>query len=152
MKPKRRRFRTVLLILLLVFVGIQFIPVDRSVPEVDPSQSLVQTLRPPAQVASLIRDACYDCHSHETEYPWYAYISPVSQWMQGHIKGARKQVNFSVWGTYDEERKDHALEEIDEVLKNKAMPLKSFTWMHPEAKLTDEQRGEMVAWFDGQRK
>jgi uncharacterized membrane protein len=152
MKPKRRRFRTILLILLLVFVGIQFIPVDRSVPAVDPSQDLIQTLNPPAQVASLIRDACYDCHSHETEHPWYAYISPASQWLQGHVNGARKQVNFSVWGTYDAERKDHALEEIDEVLKEKSMPLKSFTWLHSEAKLTDEERQEMVAWFDGQRR
>jgi len=151
MKPKRRLFRTILLLALLMLVAIQFLPVDRSVPEVDPAQDFISATQPPAQVASLIRDACYDCHSYESEYPWYAYVAPVGQWLQGHIKHARKQVNFSVWTSNTQKKSDHALEEIVEVLKEESMPLKSFTWMHPEARLTQEERQELVMWFDGLR-
>ena len=61
-------------------------------------------------------------------------------------------MNFSVWTTYNAGDRDHALEEIQEVLEEESMPLKSFTWVHPEARLTQEQRQEMMAWFDGLRK
>jgi hypothetical protein len=61
-------------------------------------------------------------------------------------------VNFSIWTTYAADDANHALKECVEKIKKKHMPLKSFTWMHSEAKLTDEERQEMVAWFDGQRR
>lgn len=148
---RRSRFRTIFLILLLFLVAIQFLPVDRSAPPVDPSQDFVAVMNPPGLLKPLIKDACYDCHSHETEYPWYSYIAPVAQWLQGHINEGREKVNFSVWTTYSAEDADHALEEVVEMLEEKEMPLNSFTWTHPEARLSDVQRTDLVAWFKTQR-
>lgn len=148
---KRRLFRTILLVLLLILVLMQFLPVDRSAPAVNPSQDFVAVTNPPAALGTLIKDACYDCHSHETEYPWYSYVSPVSQWLQGHINGGREHLNFSVWTTYSAGDADHAMEEAVEVVEKKEMPLKSFTWTHPEARLTDAQRKELAGWFQSLR-
>lgn len=149
---KRNLFRTIFLVLLLLVVAIQFLPVDRSAPAVNPSQDFVSVTNPPAAVGTLIKEACYDCHSYETEYPWYSYVSPVAQWLQGHIKEAREKINFSIWTTYNAEDADKAMEEaVEEVGEKKEMPLKSFTWTHPEARLTDAQRKELTDWFQGLR-
>lgn len=148
---KKRIVRLILLVLLLIFVVLQFIPVDRSVPEYDPAHDFVSVVSPPAHLAPIIREACYDCHSYETEYPWYSYVAPVSMWLQNHIDEAREHVNFSLWHTYNAEDKDEALEDCTEMVDSGSMPLKSFTWMHPEARLTDEEREELATWFDGAR-
>ena len=146
-----RRIRTIILILILVIVLIQFLPVNRSAPPVDPAQDFVAVTNPPANLGILIKDACYDCHSHETEYPWYSYVAPVAQWLQGHVKEGRENLNFSVWTTYSAEDADGSLEEAVEMVEEKEMPLKSFTWGHPEARLTDAQRAELVQFFKSLR-
>jgi hypothetical protein len=71
----------------------------------------------------------------------------VSLWLQGHIRNGRGQVNFSTWQQYSAEDKDHILEECVEVMEKKSMPLKSFTWTHPEARLSDAQRDTLKTWF-----
>lgn len=141
----------ILLVLLLILVAIQFLPIDRSVPDVDPSQDFVLSTQPPGEVAKLFHDACYDCHSYETEYPWYGYVAPVGQWLQGHINHGRGKVNYSIWTTYSADDQDHALKEMGEMIETRKMPLKGFVWMHPEAQLTDAQRADMVAWLSAVR-
>lgn len=148
----RRRFRTIVLLVLLAIVLLQFIPVDRSAPPVNPAQDFLNVQNAPVSVASLMRSACYDCHSNETRYPWYAYIAPVSFWLQNHIREGRENLNFSTWTLYNAEDLDEALEEMIEVVKEKSMPLNSYLWGHPEARLTDAQRQEMTTWFQSLRK
>lgn len=144
MKP---RFKTILLILVGVLVLSQLVPVDRSVPEVDPAQDFLTAVNAPAEMASLIKDACYDCHSYQTEYPWYAKISPLSFWIQGHINGGRQHLNFSEWTAYPAEKAAHKLEECYEEVEELHMPMKSYTWLHPEAQLSEAQVGAMAQWF-----
>ncbi len=148
---KKRIIRTAVLVLLLIAVLIQFIPVDRSVPEVDPSKDLLAVHQAPAAVATLLKDACYDCHSHQTKYPWYSYIAPVSMWLQGHVDHGKEHLNFSEWADYDADRRDHKLEEMAEEVEESHMPLNSYTWGHPEARLSDQQRSELVAWVNSLR-
>ena len=145
---KRKLWRTILLVLLLIFVLIQFIPVDRSAPELVPAQDFLNAYEMPMEFITLVREACYDCHSYESEYPWYAYVAPVSQWVQGHIDHGRRHLNYSIWTTYDREKRLHKLEEMVEMVDDGSMPLKSFTWNHPEARLSDEQRAQLVDWFN----
>lgn len=148
---KKRTLRLVLFVLLLALIVIQFIPVDRSAPEPDPAQDLLALSNTPQEMQSLVRAACYDCHSYETEYPWYAYIAPASMWLQGHINEARDHLNFSTWTVYDAEEADHKLEEVAEEVGEGHMPLQSFTWLHPEARLSEEQRNAIVDWAEGLR-
>jgi len=136
--------------LLVILVGIQFIRIDKTNPESDPQADFISKHQPPAELAKLIRLACYDCHSHHTEYPWYTNIAPFSFWIKDHINHARKHLNFSTWTSYAPKRAHHKLEECYEKVDEGHMPLPSFLWMHPEAKLTPEQRNSLANWFKGQ--
>ena len=143
--------KRILLGLLAVFVIMQFFRIDKTNPPVDASKDFIKLNNPPAEVAQILSSVCYDCHSHETKYPWYTNIAPVSWWVKGHINHGRGDLNFSKWADYDAKRKDHKLEECYEELEKKAMPLKSYTWAHSNARLTDEQRALMVDWFKSLR-
>lgn len=145
---KRRILKLVFLVLVLAIVVIQFIPIDRSVPEADPNNDFLAAVETPLSIQNLMKDACYDCHSYQSKYPWYAYVAPVSLWVQGHIKDARKHLNFSEWANYDAERRDHKLEELVEEVGEGHMPLNSYLKAHPEARLTDAQREELTDWFE----
>lgn len=139
--------KRILLGLLAVFVVIQFFRIDKTNPPVVSEQEFMALAAPPADVSQLLKDACYDCHSHETKYPWYTNIAPVSWWIANHIEDGRKHLNFSVWGTYDQKKQAHKAEECYEEVKKQAMPLKSYLPAHPEARLSDEQRTRLVEWF-----
>jgi hypothetical protein len=144
MKPK---FKTILLILVGLLVVAQFIPSDRSVPTVEPGADFLTAVDAPPAIATLIKNACYDCHSYQSEYPWYAKVAPLSFWIQGHINGGRKHLNFSDWTSYPAEKAAHKLEECFEEVQERHMPMKSYTWLHPEAKLSDEQVSALAQWF-----
>ncbi len=98
---------------------------------------------------TLLKDACYDCHSYEVEYPWYTSIQPIGWWIRGHIRGAQQNLNFSEWKSYPKDKARYKIKESIEVLAEKRMPPASFKLMHPEAQLTDEQRMELVSWLRG---
>lgn len=98
------------------------------------------------QVRNIMRTACYDCHSMETQYPWYTWITPVSWFVFDHIEDGRDELNFSEWANFEKRRKVHKLKEIGEEVEEGEMPLESYTPMHPEAKLTNEQREILIQW------
>jgi len=104
-------------------------------------------LNPPANIATMMKSTCYDCHSHETKYPWYSNISPFKFMLRSHVKGGRQHLNFSEWGSYDPEKQKHKLEECVEEIEEGIMPMKSYTWMHKEAQLTPAQKKELVVWL-----
>ncbi|MCB0571436.1 MAG: heme-binding domain-containing protein [Phaeodactylibacter sp.] len=136
-----------LLGLLAVLVIIQFFRIDKTNPPVDASQEFIALVAPPADVSKILKDACYDCHSHETAFPWYTNVAPVSWWIANHIEEGRRHLNFSVWGTYAPKKQAHKAEECAEEVKKGEMPLSTYTPMHPEARLTDEQRTRLAEWF-----
>lgn len=145
---KRKVIRLILLVIVLVFVIMQFIPVDRSVPAVDENADFLVLTEAPESIRLLMSTACYDCHSYQSRYPWYSNIAPVSFWLQGHIDDAREHLNFSLWSGYDAGKRDHKLEEMVEEVGEGEMPLNSYLWGHPEARLTDAQRKALTDWFE----
>lgn len=148
MKRKRSITKLLLLILFLAFVLIQFVPVDRSVDESDPNKDfLAMHANIPQDVALTMKEACYDCHSNKTKYPWYSYIAPVSWWLQNHIDEGREHLNLSLWGGYPASDREELYEEMAEEVDGGAMPLKSYTWIHSKAKLTTEQRKRFVSFM-----
>ena len=139
--------KKILIGVVIVLVGIQFIRIDKTNPPVDASKDFMTITDPPEEVEKLIRTSCYDCHSNESTYPWYSNIAPVSWWVKDHINEAREELNFSEWGTYEWKRTDHKLEECAEEVDEGEMPLKSYLIAHSEARLSDEDRAKLVDWF-----
>ena len=120
----------------------QFVPIDKTNPESDPAQDFLALSNPPAHLATIIKDACYDCHSNHSKYPWYSNVAPISWWIKGHINEARKHLNFSDWSTYSTKKANHKLEEAVEMVEEHWMPILSYKLTHPEGRLSSEQYTE----------
>jgi hypothetical protein len=148
---KHFTLKRILLYLLIILVIMQFFRIDKTQPAVVRENDFMFITQPPEEMASMLRSSCYDCHSYEATYPWYSNIAPVSWWLQHHVDEGRGKLNFSVWGTYASRKKDHKLEECIEMTQTKEMPLNSYTWLHNDAKLTDQQRTDLVNWFNSKR-
>lgn len=99
-------------------------------------------------VKTNLKQACYDCHSNETVYPWYTYIQPVGWWIQSHFNGGKRKLNYSTLANRRIALQNHKFEEMIEFLEAKKMPIPSYTYfgLHPEAKLSDAERLELIDW------
>jgi hypothetical protein len=139
--------RKILIALALIFFLIQFIRIDKSNPPVVAEEDFFAIHDAPAEVESLIKTACYDCHSHSTTYPWYSNIAPVSWWLKNHIEEARTHLNFSSWASLDEKKSQHKLEECAEMVEGTEMPLLSYMIAHRDAWIDADQRATLVAYF-----
>lgn len=149
---KRKYIRLVLLGFLLLFVVLQFLPVDRTTPEIVEQEQFVEVYGTPQPIRMLLKDACNDCHTYKSTYPWYAYVAPLSMWIQGHIDHGREHFNLSAWTRYPADEANFKLGEAIEEVEEKHMPLNSYLWGHPEARLSDEQRSTLANYFREIRK
>ena len=138
-------------VIVLAFVLIQFIRIDKSVPEFDKSKDFIAITQPPVEVANILKNACYDCHSYNTKYKWYAEIAPVSFFIKYHINEGRDELNFSLWGDYAQNKSDHKLEASVEHVEEGEMPLWSYRIAHPEAQLSNAQKEQLMSWFKSLR-
>lgn len=139
--------KRILTILLVAFVIIQFFPIDKTNPAVNKGMDFLTVKNTPEPMATQIRNSCYDCHSNETVYPWYSNIQPVGWFLKNHIEDGRKHLNFSVYSTYEPKRQAHKMDEAAELTENGEMPLESYLLIHENAKLSDEMKKQMVAYF-----
>ncbi len=137
-------------VLVVTFIVIQFANPSLTNPPVPPGRDLMATNPPPPEAAELLRRACYDCHSFETRWPWYAHVAPLSWWVVGHMRDGREALNFSDWPHDNPEDATELLDEIVRDVQHHKMPLPSYTWlgMHKEARLTEEQRGRIMKWAE----
>lgn len=135
--------------LIVVLVVMQAFRIDKTVKPIDTNTDFISVTGANAEVANILKTACYDCHSDQPIYPWYTNIAPVSWWIKHHINEGSHHLNFSIWGTYKEKRKNHKLEECVEMVEEGEMPMASYTWMHKDAKLTDTQKQQLVEFFKG---
>ena len=135
----------------VVFLLAQFVRPERTNPVVDPTLVVQSYLEVPARVHVLLRAACYDCHSNETEWPWYASVAPASWLCVKDTNEGRRHLNFSEWGNYPPGKVEHKLEEIAEYVEEGEMPLAVYLPLHAEARLSDEDRAVLVDWAKGER-
>lgn len=142
----KKNLKKIVSILLLVFIIIQFIhPAKNQSAEIPASHIYNKYATNPA-TQQVLANACTDCHSNNTNYPWYASIQPVDWWLNDHIKDGKKHFNISEFGNYSLRKQYHKLEEVIEQVKEKEMPLNSYTWMHSNAKLTEAQQNTIIIW------
>lgn len=135
-------------LLIAAVVIIQFIPTGR--PEVikqNPNDLILNNTIPDS-IGSLLKNACYDCHSNETVYPWYAYVAPVSWLVVRDTKIGRGNMNFSEWESLSKIDKAKLLEDIIDEVGDGNMPMPIYILMHPEAKLTMHDREKLMEWSD----
>lgn len=132
---------------ILLLLILQVIPIKSATPTVDPEADFFALNPATPELREMVRAACYDCHSYETTYPWYAKVAPVSFWIQYHVDEAREHLNFATWAEYDLKKQAHKLEECWEEVEEGEMPLNSYTWLHPTARLSDTEREKLVSFF-----
>ncbi len=129
---------------LVVFIGIQFIPVEG----VGQNPTARYELDAPADVKQILEESCYDCHSNETKWPFYSLIAPGSWLMAMDVKDGRDQLNISTWGEFeDEEDIEFEKETMWDSIEDGSMPLWFYIPLHPSASLTDEEKAKLKAWL-----
>ncbi len=126
---------------ILLFVGMQLIPVDRDNPKSDPSLEI----QAPAEVKAIFVRSCYDCHSNQTRWPWYSAIAPAKWFIARDVHVGRQWLNFSEWGKYDAAKKEKLKAMIFKAV-GLAMPLGTYVKLHPDAKLSKEDRETIRRW------
>jgi len=137
--------KKLIIIILIIFIGIQFIPVDRSNPPVK------SDIPAPLKVKQILVNSCYDCHSNQTRWPWYSYIAPISFYIARDVEEGRDELNFSEWDKYDLRKKFKKLDEVVEEIEEGKMPPKQYIWLHPDAKITPEDLDAIRSWVESYR-
>jgi len=141
-----------LLVLLFIFVVIQFFRPAKNVAAGDQPQALKKRYAIPANVEASLQKACYDCHSNNTRYPWYAEVQPVAWYLADHVKEGKAELNFDEFLSYPARKQDHKLEEVIETQEEGTMPLSSYIAIHADANLTPKQKQEIIDWVNQTRK
>ncbi len=98
--------RIIAVVIIVVLIGIQFVPVDKTNPPV------TGEIKAPENVMQVLRTSCYDCHSNESVWPWYSNVAPVSWLVVNDVNEGREYLNFSQWQSYSGEDKAEDIEEI----------------------------------------
>ena len=139
--------KKIIIVLFVAFILMQFFQIEKTNPPLNKGMDFLTIKNTPEKLATQIRNSCYDCHSNETEYPAYSYIQPFGWFLQNHIDEGRKKLNFSTFSTYEPKRQAHKLDEAAEMVENGEMPMESFLLMHNEARLSEEQKIEIINYF-----
>jgi len=130
--------------LVLVFLAIQLVPVERT------NLPVTAEIQAPSDVSSILRRSCYDCHSNETKWPWYSRVAPVSWLLERDVREGRRELNFSQWRTLAPARKAKKVKESLTEIENGDMPPWYYLPMHPDAKLTGKDKAVLGSWLKAQ--
>ena len=115
-------------------------------PAADPTFGLGMKTPVPAHVMSTFRQACFDCHSNETRWPWYSSL-PIASWLIARdVKSGRGQINFSRWTEYNPFDRASMLVTVCEMATARRMPPQRYRMLHAEARLPDTDVTELCAW------
>lgn len=131
-----------------VLVLIQFIHPAKNNGMDKPNLDITRIAILPLKVQNVLRTSCYDCHSNKTNYPWYANIQPLYWWLSSHIKEGKSELNFNEFGAYSKRRQLSKLKAIAESIRDGSMPLSSYTIMHQNAKLSEEEKQMIMIWAE----
>jgi hypothetical protein len=141
--------KKILYLLLAALLVIQFIRPARNLSEKPSANHISNKYAVPADISGILQNSCYDCHSNNTRYPWYANLQPVAWWLQDHVNEGKRELNFDEFLTYPPRKAHHKLEEVIEMVKEEEMPLGSYTFVHRNSRLSAEQRKLLSDWAAG---
>jgi hypothetical protein len=134
--------KRILLVLVILLVIAQFIRPARTNPPVDPAKRLAM----PQNVQAIFDRSCRDCHSNETQWPWYTNFSPLSWWLVNHVNGGRTHFNASEFASYAAKKQKRKIEELCDEVQHGDMPLSSYVLVHRQAKLSPQDVQTLCTW------
>lgn len=145
----KKSIKKIVVFVLLFFLLMQFYQPARNLDngQVLP-EHITKVYQVPANVQTILQTSCYDCHSNNTNYPWYSYIQPGRIFMENHIKEGKENLNFSEWGNYGNRKQRSKLEAIIKQIEKDEMPLSSYIVLHNDAKLSSIQKKEVINWIN----
>lgn len=136
------------LAILVVLVGLQFIPTSSNQSKEVPSSDFIKTNKVPEDVGRILHTSCYNCHSNNTNYPWYNRVQPVAWFLGNHINEGKAELNFSEFGDYSVRRQKSKLKSMASQIEKDKMPLSSYTFIHREARLSPESKKALVGYLN----
>ncbi|MBS1666491.1 heme-binding domain-containing protein [Chitinophaga defluvii] len=140
--------KKIILGLIVVLIGIQFFQPLRNQSGEVTDMHIEKVYAVPQNVKAILQISCYDCHSNNTRYPWYSRIQPGAWYMAGHIKEGKEELNFSDFGTYSTRKQRNKFRAMSNQIRDGKMPLSSYTLIHRNAVLTQEEKQVLMKWFD----
>lgn len=140
--------KKIIAILLIVLVGIQFIPTTLNQSNGISETDFTKTFNVPENIQNLLEKSCYDCHSNNTNYPWYHKIQPMRFIMDKHIKNGRKELNFSEFGVYSKRKQKSKLKSVASQIRDDEMPILSYILTHKGAKLLEDEKTLIIDWIN----
>jgi hypothetical protein len=132
--------------LLVIFIVIQFIHPAKNINSTVTADDITTLYPVSDSVHIVLQKACYDCHSNNTSYPWYNNLQPVAWWLNDHVTGGKKELNFSEFGKLTPPRQARKLKKLAHEVEDGDMPLNSYTWIHKDAILTDQEKKMIIGW------
>lgn len=133
--------------IILVVFALQWIPVKKNISSEKPGISFERNYKVPENISKILSNSCYDCHSNNTRYPQYSKIQPAAWFLQKHIKDGRRELNFDDFNNYSNRRKKAKIRSVVSQIEKDEMPLRSYELMHPEAKLSKEEKKLVLDFF-----
>jgi SOS-response transcriptional repressor LexA len=143
-----RLTKKILLGIVIVFVSIQFIKPTRNnsrqLLEMDISKKIFIS----DSVKAVLKNACYDCHSNNTNYPWYSSVQPVGWFLARHINRGKAELNFSEFGSYSVRKQKSKLKSMASQIEKNEMPLSSYTFIHRDARLSPKSKKTLLDYLN----
>ena len=147
----RKVLKWIVIVLVLIFIAIQFRRPARTNPAVDESQTIFARTQMTPDAAAIFNRSCVDCHSNKTAWPWYSHVAPVSWLLADDVNTGRGMMNLSEWGHLDQDRQDKKLRQICDEVSDGVMPLWFYTPLHPGSKLTSGDVKTLCDWTSAER-
>lgn len=144
----KKNIKIAVLMILIIIVGIQFIPTIINKKSIDKSKDFVTIYQVPKEISAQLKTSCYDCHSNNTVYPWYSKFQPMNMLMSQHIEEGKDKLNLSEFGEYSDRRKKSKLKSMINQIKDDEMPLNSYTLLHWDASLTEKEKKDILIYLD----
>jgi hypothetical protein len=116
------------------------------------NQAILRGSRIDPATLAIVQRACQNCHSQQTEWPWYSHVAPVSWLLARDVQRARLHMDLSRWQDYSTSERGRMLSEIGSAVRNREMPVQRYVLLHPEARLTEMEREQIYRWTRNERR
>lgn len=140
--------KLIFLVLLAVLLLIQLVRPQKNISLTPAGKTFVDTFQVSEQVNAILAVSCYDCHSNNTNYPWYSEIQPMAWVMDEHIKDGKEKLNFDELPPNGSRKLNSRFTQIVKQVEQDKMPLNSYLWMHGNARLNAEDKQLLVDYFN----